>query len=52
MISDFTVLIIHETVKPALIYFVKGLEEYMSNYEEKKRQNLIAHLFYNISSIH
>ena len=29
-------LIINETVKPALIYFVKGLEGYMSNYEEKK----------------
>ena len=29
-------LIINETVKSALIYFVKGLEGYMSNSEEKK----------------
>ena len=47
ILSDFALLIINETVKPALIYFVKGFEGYMSNYEEKK-QNLIAYLFYNI----
>ena len=47
ILSDFTVLIINETVKPPLIYFVEHLEGYMSNYEEKKT-NLIAYLFYNI----
>ena len=47
ILSDLTLRIINETVKPALIYFVKVFEGYMSNYEEKK-QNLIAYLYYNI----
>ena len=41
-LSDFTVSSyyeINETVKPALIYFVKGLEGYMSNSEEKKTKS-------------
>ena len=50
-------LIINETMKQTLIYFVKYLEGYMSNYEEKKAKHnliswdLIAYVLYNISSI-
>ena len=39
ILSDFTPLKITETVKPALIYFVKGFEGYMSNYEEEKTKS-------------
>ena len=30
-------LVINKTVKPALIYFVNGLEGYTSNYEEENK---------------
>ena len=38
-------LIINETVKPALIYFVKRLEGYMSNSEEKKTKSNCIFVF-------
>ena len=37
MVYYLSALVINEIVKPALIYFVKGLEGYMSNYEEAKK---------------